>query len=160
MKAAKKNNIAFRLISIFLILTLFIVLIIYKSPRKIEVKTIATSNQNSSDTVDITLFLTKSQYLFSPTRITGKIIFNETEYVCISSLGYDSYSSNSFWKNLQLKIQGFSYDLFVRSDLKGSQTELLKDTITIESLTDSEVIISKSDSSTDSNILYTISIQP
>lgn len=154
VKNSKKN-----IIFIFLIiLSTLALLLIYISPQKIEADSVAISKVNDSDTANVSIYLTKRRYIFKPTQITGKIIFNGVEYENISSFGYDTYSSNSFLENLKLKFQGFCYDLFVRSDFKGQQTNLLTDTITIESLSNNEIIICKSSDPKDTTVLYTITI--
>lgn len=156
------SKVIFRFLPLLIILVLGSLLLIYVSPQKLTAEAIAISKNDDSDTVSVSLSLTRKRHIFKPTQITGKITFNGTEYESMSSLGsgYDIYASNGFWENLNLKFQKFSYDLFVRSDLKGQQINLLTDTIEIELLTDHEILIYKSDDSRPATITYTIALAP
>ncbi len=155
----KFSKIKLRTIVIAVIIAAFIALFIYSAPQNITCISVAASNDNISDTVNISLTLTTRRSICKPTQTTGKIVFDGVEYVAMSSLGYDHYDSNSLWENIKLKFQGFSYDVFVRSDLTGQQIQLLEDTITIERMADNEILIRKSDDSRDISTLYTISIE-
>ena len=156
------SKVIFRFLPILITLLLVVLLLIYLSPQRFTGEAIAISKYNDNDTVSVLLFLTRQRHIFKPTQITGKITFDGTEYESMSSFGrgYDIYNSNSFWKNLQLKFQKFSYDLFVRSDLRGQQSNLFFDTIVIEILTDNEILIYKSDNSRPETIPYTIALTP
>lgn len=120
----------------------------------------AISNSDNDAIINVSLSLTKRNHIFRPNQITGDIIFDGIEYESMATMGYDIFDSNNFWRNLQLKFQDFRYDLFVRSDLKGQQAELLKDTIRIDSSTDDEIIICKFTDSSNSTTFYTIKLTP
>ena len=68
------------------------------------------------------------------------------------------YISNSFWENIKLKFQNFSYDIFARTDMRDKPAELLKDTITIHALTKTKITIYKLDDSRDGTIVYNITL--
>lgn len=69
----------------------------------------------------------------------------------MSSFGkvYDIYEGNGFFENLKLKAEGFTYDLFVRSDIRGEQmkiTKLFEDPVYIGELTSDKLVFYKKDS--------------
>lgn len=148
-----------RLSLILTAVVVLILLVLYTYPRNIVAGPVFVSSDNGGDVVSISCSLTKRNAIFKPTQITGKIVLNDVEYVDMSSLGYDYYKSNSFLENIQWKYQGFSYDLFVRSDLTGNQIHLLNDTITIQKLSKKEIVLCKSDDSEEKSALYTIPLR-
>lgn len=140
---------------------LFIFLFIqYLIPQKLDVTSAAVSTSDSKDTVQVSLSLTRRRHIFKPTQITGYILFDGVEYESISTMkrGYDIYDSNSFWENIKLKFQNFSYDIFARTAMRDKPTELLKDTIEIHAWTKTEISIYKSDDYRDGTIIYTITL--
>lgn len=160
MRITFSPKVILKIALIMAIVVVLSMLFFYTYPRNIISDSISVSSDETNDVVSISYSLTKKNSLFKPTQITGKIVFNNIEYVSMSLLGYDYYESNSFLKNIQLKHQGFRYDLFVRSDLIGNQMSLLKDTITIEKLDEEEIVICKSNESGGESILYTITLIP
>lgn len=145
---------------IFGIILFIFLFILYLFPQKLDVTAVAVSTSDSNDTVRVSLSLTKRRYFFKPTQITGYILFDGVEYESVSTMkrGYDIYVSNSFWENIKLKFQNFSYDIFARTDMRDKPAELLKDTITIHALTKTEILIYKSDDSRDGTIVYNITL--
>lgn len=159
-----KNHQSLKIALFALLLILMISALIYQYPHEIAVNSKAILNSDNDVIINVSLLLTKRNHIFRPAQITGNIIFDGIEYENMATMGCDVFDANSFWKNLQLKFQGFTYDLFVRSDLKGRQIEYFKDTILIESSTDDEIIIRKfTESIEDSSkrtAFYTIKLNP
>lgn len=131
-----------------LVLTVLLLLIYLNTKNPVSGEYLAVSED---ETVSVSLSLERVRHLFRPTQIKGKIIFDGVEYENMSSFGkvYDIYEGNGFFENLKLKAEGFTYDLFVRSDIRGEQmkiTKLFEDPVYIGELTSDKLVFYKKDS--------------
>lgn len=114
-------------------------------------------SSDSDEIVPVVISLKIHKSFFKPTYAKGYILFNGKEYQDMCAIGYDIYKNNSFWKNIDLKIQGFRYDFFISSDLKLKQIEWLTDTILVNISNDyKNFSLFKVDHETDGGRLYYI----
>lgn len=146
-------------LAVLFVFAVFVICIIYTHPEDLSSDTVAISTIDPDDTVPVRFCLSLKRHIFKPTQIEGIMIFDGKEYKSLSSFGiaYNAYNANSFIENFRLKHQKYQYDLFVRSNLVGSQMKMLDDTITILEYSNNMILILKSDS--DNSTTYSIMLQ-
>jgi hypothetical protein len=99
---------------------------------------------DGKESVEVNCSLLKWNYLFKPSIITGEIVFDGVLYNSIYDLMPEFQYTDPNKTMIQLKIEGFHYDVFVIPQLlEGRQTELFVETIKIVSLDNNQITIEK-----------------